>query len=229
MRDIKTNVAEIQERIAKAAERFGRKPEEIELVAVTKTVSAERIREALSAGIRHLGENRVQELVAKYEELGPVANWHLIGHLQTNKVKYIVDKVVLVHSLDRWSLAEELQKRAAAAGRVIPVLVQVNVAGEETKFGLHRDEVIPFLDRLMALANLKVQGLMTIAPLVDDPEEVRPVFRSLYRLAREIDNLHYPRVEMRYLSMGMTNDYEVAVEEGANMVRIGSGIFGQRA
>lgn len=229
MRDIKTNVAEIQERIAKAAERFGRKPEEIELVAVTKTVSAERIREALSAGIRHLGENRVQELVAKYEELGPVANWHLIGHLQTNKVKYIVDKVVLVHSLDRWSLAEELQKRAAAAGRVIPVLVQVNVAGEETKFGLHRDEVIPFLDRLMALANLKVQGLMTIAPLVDDPEEARPVFRSLYRLAREIDNLHYPRVEMRYLSMGMTNDYEVAVEEGANMVRIGSGIFGQRA
>ncbi|HHY59177.1 MAG TPA: YggS family pyridoxal phosphate-dependent enzyme [Clostridia bacterium] len=229
MSDIKANVAAIKERMAKAAERFGRKPEEIELVAVTKTVPVERIREALAAGIRHLGENRVQELVAKYGELGAAAQWHLIGHLQTNKVKYIVDKVTLVHSLDRWSLAEELEKRAAAQGRVIPVLLQVNIAEEETKFGLRRQEVIPFLEKIIPLSHLQVRGLMTIAPLVEDPEEVRPVFRSLFRLAQEIDRRRYPGVEMRYLSMGMTGDYEVAIEEGANMVRIGTGIFGERA
>lgn len=229
MSDIKANLAEIEERIAKAAERFGRKPEEIELVAVTKTVPVPRIREALAAGITNLGENRVQELRAKYEELGSEANWHLIGHLQTNKVKYIVDKVVLVHSLDRYSLAQELQKRAQAVDRVVPVLVQVNIAQEETKFGLHRDEVIPFLEKIAPMSNIKVQGLMTIAPLVNDQETVRPVFRSLYRLAQEIADLNYAHVEMRYLSMGMTNDYEVAIEEGANMVRIGSGIFGQRS
>lgn len=229
MSDIKSNLAEIEERIAKAAARFGRKPEEIELVAVTKTVPVPRIREALAAGITNLGENRVQELRAKYEEIGSEANWHLIGHLQTNKVKYIVDKVVLIHSLDRYSLAQELQKRAEAIDRVIPVLVQVNIAEEETKFGLHRDEVIPFLEKIAPMSNIKVQGLMTIAPLVSAQETVRPVFRSLYRLAQEIADLNYDHVEMRYLSMGMTNDYEVAIEEGANMVRIGSGIFGQRS
>lgn len=229
MSDIKSNLAIIEERIAQAAERFGRKPEEIELVAVTKTVPVPRIREALAAGITNLGENRVQELRAKYEELGAEANWHLIGHLQTNKVKYIVDKVVLVHSLDRYSLAQELQKRAQSIDRVIPVLVQVNIAQEETKFGLRRDEVIPFLEKIAPMSNIKVQGLMTIAPLVSDQEMARPVFRSLYQLAQEIADLRYDHVEMRYLSMGMTNDYEVAIEEGANVVRIGSGIFGQRS
>lgn len=226
---VAANIAALRQRIAIAAEQAGRKPEEIELIAVTKTVDVPRIREAMAEGITSLGENRVQELTAKYEEVGPEANWHLIGHLQTNKVKYIVDKVALIHSLDRMSLARELSKRAQAISRVVPVLVQVNIAEEESKFGLYRDEVIPFIEDVRSMAGLKIQGLMTIAPLTGDPEEVRPVFRSLKELAVEIGNMGFPEVEMRYLSMGMTNDFEVAIQEGANMIRVGSGIFGERS
>ncbi|NLL17759.1 MAG: YggS family pyridoxal phosphate-dependent enzyme [Clostridia bacterium] len=226
---VAANIAALRQRIAIAAEQAGRKPEEIELIAVTKTVDVPRIREAMAEGITSLGENRVQELTAKYEEVGPEANWHLIGHLQTNKVKYIVDKVALIHSLDRMSLARELSKRAQAISRVVPVLVQVNIAEEESKFGLYRDEVIPFIEEVRSMPGLKIQGLMTIAPLTGDPEEVRPVFRSLKELAVEIGNMGFPEVEMRYLSMGMTNDFEVAIQEGANMIRVGSGIFGERS
>lgn len=228
MSEIAANIEALRQRIAIAAEQSGRKPEEIDVIAVTKTVDVPRIKEAMAEGITSLGENRVQELMAKYEEVGPEANWHLIGHLQTNKVKYIVDKVVLVHSLDRMSLARELNKRAQAASRVVPVLVQVNIAQEETKFGLYRDEVIPFIEEVRTMPGLKIQGLMTIAPFTEDPETVRPVFRALKELAVEIDGLGYPEVEMQYLSMGMTNDFEVAIQEGANMIRVGSGIFGKR-
>ncbi|NLC76525.1 MAG: YggS family pyridoxal phosphate-dependent enzyme [Clostridia bacterium] len=229
MGELAARIAAVKERIAAAAARSGREPEEIELIAVTKTVEVPRIREAIVAGITCLGENRVQELTAKYREIGQEVEWHLIGHLQTNKVKYIVDKVALVHSLDRLSLARELNKRALACERAVPVLVQVNIAEEESKFGLHQDEVLPFLKQIQSMDGLKVQGLMTIAPFTEEPETVRPVFRALSRLAGEIADLGLPGVEMRYLSMGMTNDFEVAIEEGANMVRIGSAIFGERS
>lgn len=229
MGEVAVNIAALRQRIAIAAEKSGRKPEEIEIIAVTKTVDVPRIREAMAEGITSLGENRVQELTAKYEEVGPEANWHLIGHLQTNKVKYIIDKVTLVHSLDRMSLAKELNKRAVAASRVVPVLVQVNIAEEETKFGLHEDEVIPFIEEVRSMPGMKIQGLMTIAPFTEEPETVRPVFRALKELAEKIKGLNFPEVEMRYLSMGMTNDFEVAIEEGANMIRVGSGIFGERS
>lgn len=224
-----TNVDEIKKVIAMAANNTNRSAEKIEIVAVTKTVPVPRIQEAMALGISNLGENRVQELESKYDEVGAEAKWHFIGHLQTNKVKDIVDKVVLIHSLDRWSLARELNKRARAIDRKIPVLVQVNIAEEDSKFGLKREETIPFIKKVQALDYLDIQGLMTMAPLVDDPEEVRPIFRSLRELAVEIESLDLNGVEMNYLSMGMTNDYQIAVEEGANLVRIGSGIFGKRS
>ncbi|MGI9951129.1 YggS family pyridoxal phosphate-dependent enzyme [Moorellaceae bacterium AZ2] len=229
MVELKDNIARVQERIARAARKVGRQPEEITLIAVTKNVPVERIREAVAAGIKELGENRVQELLEKQPYLAEEGvSWHLIGHLQRNKVKYVWNRVRLIHSLDSLELARELEKRAGAAGEKIKVLVEVNVAGESSKFGLPVEAVPGFVKELTGFSSLKVLGLMTVAPLVDDPEEVRPVFRRLRELAREIEALALPGVEMRYLSMGMTNDFEVAVEEGANMVRIGTAIFGPR-
>ncbi|MBC7323907.1 MAG: YggS family pyridoxal phosphate-dependent enzyme, partial [Moorella sp. (in: Bacteria)] len=156
------------------------------------------------------------------------ASWHLIGHLQRNKVRQVWDKVTLIHSVDSQELARELHRRAAAAGRRVNILVEVNVAGEESKFGLAPEAVIPFLKEISGFPGLHVLGLMTVAPLVEDAEEVRPVFRRLAALRREVENLKLPGVDMRYLSMGMTNDFEVAIEEGANMIRIGTAIFGLR-
>jgi len=219
----------VQERIARAARKAGRRSEEITLIAVTKNVPVEKIKEAVDAGIRDLGENRVQELLQKQEGLaGEDVTWHLIGHLQRNKVKYVWNRVGLIHSLDSLPLARELEKRAAPAGEKIKVLVEVNVAGENSKFGLPVEAVPGFVRELTGFSSLEVLGLMTVAPLVDDPEELRPVFRRLRELAGEIEALALPGVEMRYLSMGMTNDFEVAVEEGSNMVRIGTAIFGPR-
>lgn len=225
---IAENLEKVRKKIEAAAQRAGRDPAEIKLVAVTKTVEVPQIEEAIAAGITAIGENRVQELRKKYPEVTLPVEWHLIGHLQTNKVKYIVDKVDLVHSLDRFSLAQEIAKRAQQAGRIMPVLVQVNVAQEETKFGLRVEETEEFIRRVSELEGIKIQGLMTIAPYVEDPEEVRPVFRKLKELSEEIQDKAIPKVEMKYLSMGMSNDYEVAIEEGANLVRIGTAIFGER-
>lgn len=176
----------------------------------------------------NIGENRTQELVEKYDIIGNKAKYHMIGHLQTNKVKTIIDKVALVHSLDRLSLAKELDKRAKKHGIIVDTLVQVNVAEEESKFGLKLDEVIPFLEKILKYDNIRVKGLMTIAPFVEDAEEVRWVFKELRRFSEVIKNKDYTNVKMEILSMGMTNDYQVAIEEGSNMIRIGTGIFGQR-
>ncbi|MBE3581038.1 MAG: YggS family pyridoxal phosphate-dependent enzyme [Thermoanaerobacteraceae bacterium] len=229
MGGIRENVAEVRERIARAARKVGRQPEEITLIAVTKNVPVERIKEAVDVGIKELGENRVQELLEKQAGLAEEdISWHLIGHLQRNKVKYVWNRVRLIHSLDSLQLARELEKRAAPAGERIKVLVEVNVAGESSKFGLPVEAVPGFLKELTGFKSLEVLGLMTVAPFVNDPEEVRPVFRRLRELAGEIEALALPGVEMRYLSMGMTNDFEVAVEEGSNMVRIGTAIFGPR-
>ncbi len=218
----------IRENIARAAERSGRSENDIKLVAVTKTVEVDLINQSIQLGVEDIGENRVQEIERKYDNITKGINWHMIGHLQSNKVKYIIDKVQLIHSLDRMSLAKEIQKRAEQIGVVVDVLVQVNIAEEESKFGLRRNNVIPFIEELLKLNHINIKGLMTIAPFVENPEDVRYVFRDIKKLSKEIQEKNYLGVEMKYLSMGMTNDYEVAIEEGANIVRIGSGIFGSR-
>lgn len=223
---IAARVQEVRARVAEAAARAGRKPEEITLVAVTKGVPPAAIEEARALGITDFGENRAQELVEKCAALGESVRWHFIGRLQTNKIKLVGDKIVLLHALDRLPLAEKLENYLAARGRTLPVLLEVNVAREETKAGFYPEEVIPFLQKF-SFPHLKVQGLMTVAPYAPDPEEVRPVFRALRELAEKIAALSLPEVEMRFLSMGMSEDFEVAVEEGANIIRVGRAIFGE--
>lgn len=227
MGNIAENYAKVLQRVEAAALRSGRNPEGIFIIAVTKNQSIGTIKEGIQSGITKFGENRVQELLEKYDEIGPAAQWHLIGHLQSNKVKHVVDKVALIHSLDNLSLAEEINKRAQAQSLTVKVLVQVNVSGEETKYGMEPSAVIPFVqDCSQRLERIKIKGLMTIAPFVVDPEAARPYFKELRELAHRIKALNIPGVEMEYLSMGMTNDFEVAVEEGANLVRVGRAIFG---
>lgn len=234
MEEVGDRLKLIKERINQAAERAGRNTEEIELVAVTKTVEVARIREALEAGVRNIGENRVQEALTKYEELNAnppmagVPRWHMIGHLQRNKVGKALKVFDLIHSVDSLPLAEEIDKRAKVLGKRIDILIEVNVSGEESKFGLGMDEVNEFLMTVSKLKNLRIQGLMTMAPFTDDPEQSRPYFRKLGHLSEKIKSDQLNNVEIRYLSMGMSQDFEVAVEEGANMVRIGSAIFGSR-
>lgn len=230
MSNIAKNVAEIKARIAEAACRAGRSPEEITVVAVTKTRTVAEIREAVAAGLTHLGENRVQELCTKVASLPDLGvTWHLVGSLQTNKLRAALGHADLIHSLDRWSLAEQWARRVQAGDPPVPALVQVNVAGEDTKHGLAPNDVLPFLQRVVGLGSLQIKGLMTIAPLADDPEAVRPVFRRLRRLAAEAAEQNLPGVSMEILSMGMTGDYETAIAEGATHVRIGTAIFGQRS
>lgn len=223
---IKERIQQLQERLERAAARTGRLGEEIKVIAVTKGVPVPIIEEARAGGIEDFGENRVQEFLPKYAALGEQVRWHFIGRLQSNKAKFILDKIVLLHSLDRVSLAEKLQNLLAGKGRVLPVLLQVNLAGEETKSGFRREEVFSLLENISRFPNLCVQGLMTIAPYGASPAEVRSVFRGLRELAEEIKSISFPGVEMVFLSMGMTSDFEIAVEEGANIVRIGTAIFG---
>ena len=209
-------------------ERSGRLGDKVHLIAVTKTVEVDKINQALELGIKNIGENRVQELVKKHDIIGDRTDYHMIGHLQTNKVRNIIGKVSLIHSLDRLSLAKELNKRAKMQNLIMDVLIQVNVAEEESKYGLKVDEVIPFLEKILAYDNIKIKGLMTIAPFVEEPEEIRWVFRKLRKLGEAIGSKGYKDVEMKFLSMGMTNDYEIAIEEGSNMIRVGTGLFGKR-
>lgn len=223
------NVAAVRERIAEAAARSGRRPEDIRLIAVTKSISPEVIQEALAAGVRDLGENRVQEAVPKVEVLPSDCTWHLIGHLQTNKAKVAAETFCLIHSLDSLRLAQVLERRAAQVGKSVACLVEVNVAGEVSKHGISPDELVHFLSSVSTLEHISVRGLMTVAPYSHDPEEVRPVFRKLRDLACQAAELKLPRVNMTELSMGMSGDFEVAIEEGATMVRIGSAIFGARS
>lgn len=225
---VKDNLMLIEQNIDKALQRSGRTKDKVDIIAVTKTVGIEQITEAIDAGLDKIGENRVQEFLKKYDNIDKEVEYHMIGHLQSNKVKYIIDKVSLIHSLDRISLAKELDKRAKRNNLTVNVLIQVNIAEEKSKYGLKVDQVIPFIEDISQYENIRVKGLMTIAPFVEDPEEVRWVFRDLRRLGETIGNKDYKNVEMEILSMGMTNDYEIAIEEGSNMVRIGTGLFGKR-
>lgn len=225
MGTIADNIAEIRNNIALARQKSPHPDQDVTLVAVTKMHSAEEIQEVLAAGQILLGENRVQELLDKYDAVGDTATWHIIGHLQSNKVKYITEKVAMIHSLESESLANELSSRMQALGKTMDCLVQVNIADEESKFGLERDEVLPFIKRVSQLPGIHIKGLMHIAPYFEDPEDVRPIFREMYRLFEELKALELPGVDMDILSMGMSHDYQVAIEEGANMIRVGSSIF----
>ncbi|AOT68437.1 YggS family pyridoxal phosphate-dependent enzyme [Geosporobacter ferrireducens] len=227
MSQITDNITDIRQEIADTCKKLGKKPEEVQLIAVTKTIEPERINEAIANGITDIGENKVQEIMDKYTLVSPI-NWHMIGHLQTNKVKYIIDKVKLIHSLDRISLAEEIQKRAERINRAVDVLVQVNIGQEETKSGIEPDEVYDFVAALRPFSYIQVKGLMTVAPYKEDPEEVRPYFNTMKEVFERIRAKNLPGIEMKYLSMGMTNDYKVAIEEGANIIRVGTAIFGSR-
>jgi pyridoxal phosphate enzyme (YggS family) len=225
---IKENLSVVEQNIQKACERAGRKREEVTLIAVSKTKPVSMIEEVMAEGIVVFGENKVQELTSKYEVLPKNLKWHLIGHLQTNKVKYIVDKAVLIHSVDSYKLAEQIDKEAGKKGIICDILIEVNIAGEDTKFGVSAEEAYPLIFEAAKLKNLRVRGLMTIAPFVDNPEKNRELFRNLRQLKVDIKMKNIDNVTMDELSMGMTGDYEVAIEEGATMVRVGTGIFGER-
>lgn len=229
MENIRENIENIRKRIADAAVRSGRNVDNVKLISVTKTVDIDKVEEAIEAGSLDAGENKPQELARKYDVLGDKIRWHQIGSLQTNKVKYIIDKVCMIHSLDREGLAEEIDKRANKVGRIIDCLVQVNISGEESKHGMSREEVEPFIKVVAEkYPNIKIKGLMTMAPFDATEDEIRKVFRNLKELSDEINNKNIENVEMKELSMGMTNDFEIAVEEGATMVRVGTAIFGKR-
>lgn len=225
---ISNNLEAVRDRIAKATAVSGRKPEDILIIGVTKTIEIDKILKLIDAGINDLGENRVQEFCEKYDNINRACNWHLIGHLQTNKVKFIIGKVKMIHSLDRLELAREIQRRAEASGKTVDVLVQVNVAAEESKSGISPEETESFLRELAGYSNIKVRGLMTIAPYVENPEDTRVVFRELRKIFIDIKRKNIDNICMDFLSMGMSNDFDIAIEEGSNMVRIGTAIFGTR-
>ena len=225
---LQEQLANVENEINNACVRGNRNREDVTLIAVSKTKPVSTLQEAYDLGIRVFGENKVQELVDKYEALPKDIHWHMIGHLQRNKVKYIIDKVDCIHSVESIRLAETIEKEAAKHDRIIDVLVEVNVAGEDSKFGLAPEEVLPFIKEIAKFPHIRVNGLMTIAPFVENPEENRPVFKVLKELSVDIASKNIDNVIMNVLSMGMTNDYQVAVEEGATMVRVGTGIFGER-
>ena len=225
---LKENLEYVESQIREACERSGRLREEVTLIAVSKTKPASVLKEAYDLGVRVFGENKVQELADKYEELPKDIRWHMIGHLQRNKVKYIIDKVELIHSVDSLRLAETIEKEAAKHNITANILIEVNVAKEESKFGLMPEELDEFVSEVAKFPHIQVQGLMTIAPFVDDPEENRGIFQRLRKLSVDIAAKNVDNITMCILSMGMTNDYTVAVEEGAAMVRVGTGIFGAR-
>lgn len=225
---IRENYQAVEQKVCEACKRSKRAREEVTLIAVSKTKPVSMIQEAIKAGATVFGENKVQELCEKYEELPKHLHWHMIGHLQRNKVKYIVDKAELIHSVDSLKLAQEINKEAIKKELTVNILVEVNVAEEESKFGVGVEETEDLIREIAKLSNIKVQGLMTIAPYVENPEENRGVFRTLKKLAVDIKMKNIDNVRMDVLSMGMTGDYQVAIEEGATMVRVGTGIFGER-
>jgi pyridoxal phosphate enzyme (YggS family) len=225
---IKENIDAINQNKDEITVKAGRKPGDVLLVAVTKTRSAEEINEAIDAGITDIGENKVQEIMDKYDAVKPV-RWHMIGHLQTNKVKYIIDKVAMIHSVDSFRLAEEIDKRAEQNGATMDILVQVNTAEEESKFGITSEETGKLIeDILEQCPNIRIKGLMCIAPFEDDPEDVRIFFRETKELYDKYAAHTHPRLEFQYLSMGMSHDYEAAIQEGSNLIRVGTAIFGER-
>jgi hypothetical protein len=225
---IKENIAEVEKIIDQECEKAGRDRSKVTLIAVSKTKPVEMLREAYDYGCRDFGENKVQELVDKYDVLPKDIRWHMIGHLQTNKVKYIVDKVYLIHSVDSLKLANEISKEAVKKNVTVNILIEVNVANEETKFGTTCEDVKQLVREIAQLPNICIKGLMTIAPIVENAEQNRAIFSKLNELAVDIDNENIDNVCMNILSMGMTGDYPVAVSEGATYVRVGTGIFGAR-
>lgn len=224
---IRDNLLYINDKIENAKIKSGRK-DDVKLIAVTKTIDIDRIKEAIELGVTDIGENKVQELELKIPVLGNSINYHMIGYLQTNKVKYIVDKVNLIHSLDRISLAKEIDKRAKSNDIIVDTLIQINVAEEETKSGLKVEEVLSFTEEVLRLENIRIKGLMTIAPFTEDKKLLRNIFRTMAQIKEDIKSRNYQNLSMDFLSMGMTNDYEIAIEEGANLIRVGTGIFGKR-
>lgn len=226
---IAENLAEVEEKIAKACSRAGRERSEVTLISVSKTKPVEMLQEAYEAGSRDFGENKPQEIKEKYPQLPNEIRWHMIGHLQRNKIKYIIDKVCMIHSVDSVRLAEAIDEEAKRHNLVMPILVEVNVAEEESKFGLRLEETEDFIRQISKLSNIRVNGLMTIAPFTENAEDNRIYFRRLRNLYVDIKEKNIDNVNMCDLSMGMTGDYEVAVEEGATMVRVGTGIFGARS
>lgn len=227
MWNIESNYKSIQEQVIQCCEKNDIDYKIIKLIAVTKTRNAQEINEVVQAGALDIGENKVQEIMDKYHQVKPV-QWHMIGHLQTNKVKYIVDKVHMIHSLDSLRLAEEIDKRAKQHDKIMNVLVQVNAAEEESKYGLAINEIKEFITGLQAYENIHVKGLMTIAPYAENPEDIRIYFKKMKQLFDDCKHLENKNITMQYLSMGMTNDFKVAIEEGANMIRVGTAIFGPR-
>lgn len=226
---IHDNLDKLEKKIQDACDKCGRKREEVLLIGVTKTRTADEVNEAVAWGITDVGENKVQEIMDKYDHVPGDVKWHMIGHLQTNKVKYIIDKVALIHSVDKLKLAEEINKRASEHGLVADVLIEVNAAGEESKFGTDLDGARQLIaDVREKCQNIRIKGLMTIAPATDDPEEVRPYFKELKALFNEYKDIKDANMDFEHLSMGMSGDYEVAIEEGATMVRVGTAIFGAR-
>jgi len=225
---IKTNLNEVEQNIQKACDKSGRNRDEITLIAVSKTKPVEMLQDAYNAGIRDFGENKVQELCDKYEVMEKDIRWHMIGHLQTNKVKYLIGKTKLIHSVDSYKLACEIEKQAAKHDCIIDILIEVNIANEASKFGLSTEEVLALVRDVAQLPHIRIKGLMTVAPYVEDSEENRVFFRNIKQLSVDIDNQNIDNVTMEILSMGMTGDYMVAIEEGATIVRVGTGIFGER-
>lgn len=225
---LKENFQSVEARIQAACDRACRSRKEVTLIAVSKTKPVEMLQTIYDAGSRDFGENKVQEMCDKIEQLPTDIRWHMIGHLQTNKVKYIVGRVSLIHSVDSLHLAQEIEKQAAKLDVIVPILIEVNIAEEESKFGIHKEETISLVREVATLPHIRIQGLMTIAPYVENPEDNRAYFRGIKQLSVDIARENIDNVSMDCLSMGMTGDYEVAIEEGATMVRVGTGIFGER-
>lgn len=225
---IQENLKQVEENIKKACLKVGRDPSEVTLIAVSKTKPVDAIRQAMDYGIRDFGENKVQELTKKIEEIPEKLNWHLIGHLQRNKVKYIIDNTCLIHSVDSVRLAMQIDEEASKKGVIANILIEVNIAKEESKCGVAKEELLEVLREIKNLKHIYVKGLMTIAPYVENAEENRKYFSEMYKLFIDMRSENADNIRMEILSMGMTGDYQVAVEEGATMVRVGTGIFGER-
>ena len=225
---IQSNLVNVQNNINNACKRAKRSSDEVTLIAVSKTKPVTMLQEAYDAGIRDFGENKVQEIMDKYENLPSDIRWHMIGHLQRNKVKYIIDKVVMIHSVDSLRLAEEISKQAVKHQLIMPILVELNIGDEDTKFGASSKDAISLVRQISMLPGIQIKGLMTVAPFVENPEENRHYFKAMKNLSVDIMKENIDNVCMDILSMGMTGDYEVAIEEGATMVRVGTGIFGER-
>lgn len=228
MENIKANIEKVNEKKAAAAAKAGRNADDILLVGVTKTRTAEEINKGIDAGLTDIGENKVQEIMDKYDFVKPV-KWHMIGHLQTNKVKYIIDKVSMIHSVDSYKLAEEINKRAGQHDLTMDILIQVNSAQEESKFGISTDETEELIRRVLEnCPNIRIRGLMCIAPFAEDPNDIRVYFAEVKKLYDQYGTIEHERLDFQYLSMGMSHDFEAAIQEGSNLIRVGTAIFGER-